>query len=69
MLQNEYLVAKIGVDTAENGPSEVDEEKYAKMKLSWITLMGSAGSGVVIHGKKKRFTLIGSQPCGLVVDA
>ena len=25
MLQNEYLVAKIGVDTAENGPSEIGE--------------------------------------------
>ena len=26
MLQNEYLVAKIGVDTAENEPSEVSQK-------------------------------------------
>ena len=26
MLENEYLVAKIGVDTAENGPSEVSRK-------------------------------------------
>ena len=27
-LQNEYLVAEIGVDTAENGPSKVDRMKF-----------------------------------------
>ena len=32
MLKNDYLVVKIGVDTAENGPFQVEESKCRPMR-------------------------------------
>ena len=36
MLQNEYLVAKIGVDTAENGPSKVSGKGNPKVGVATV---------------------------------
>ena len=47
MLQNEYLVAKIGVDTAENELSKVDQlhKKEAKKENGkWRTPRGRCGA-------------------------
>jgi hypothetical protein len=36
MLQNEYLVAKVGVDTAENEPPKVHESPFKKILVNTL---------------------------------
>ena len=34
-LSNEYLLAKVGVDTAEDGPLKVCQEKFFRLSETW----------------------------------
>ena len=56
MLQNEYLVAKIGVDTAENEPSKVSRK--------WGVQNGSARGHLQSNSLFGFYTVVGSDRIG-----
>ena len=60
MLQNEYLVAKIGVDTAENEPSEVCRYQHTAPRLGHKYRSVKIKSLETTKIKKKLKTLKGS---------